>query len=167
MNETIFTPRPSQEKILETLLNASGPLRLLPLKRQSSADSLAARAAPRTILVVDDNRDMVGTTCEVLALLGYAAIPAYSAREACDVLDEARNIDLVLSDIRMPDVDGFDLLRVLRHRYRSLPVILMSGLPLTDEDIIPPGASILQKPFISEELQRLVQQKLKAPPEGL
>src|SRR6188472_979016 len=92
--------------------------------------SLAARAAPRTILVVDDNRDMVGTTCEVLALLGYAAIPAYSAREACDVLDEARNIDLVLSDIRMPDVDGFDLLRVLRHRYRSLPVILMSGLPL-------------------------------------
>ena len=128
--------------------------------------SLAARAAPRTILVVDDNRDMVGTTCEVLALLGYAAIPAYSAREACDVLDEARNIDLVLSDIRMPDVDGFDLLRVLRHRYRSLPVILMSGLPLTDEDIIPPGASILEKPFAMEELQRLVQQKL-APPEGL
>jgi CheY-like chemotaxis protein len=101
--------------------------------------SLASRAKPRTILVVDDNRDMVGTTCEMLVLVGYATIPAYSAREACDVLDETRNIDLVLSDVRMPDVDGFDLLRVLRHRYRSLPVILMSGLPLTDEDIIPPG----------------------------
>jgi CheY-like chemotaxis protein len=128
--------------------------------------SLAARAAPRTILVVDDNRDMVGTTCAVLVTLGYSTIPAYSAREACDLLDEARKIDLVLCDIRMPDVDGFDLLRVLRHRFRSLPIILMSGIQITDADVVPPHATILQKPFAVAELQRLVQQKL-SPPEGL
>ena len=115
---------------------------------------------------MDDNRDMVSALAKVLELLGYSTIPAYSAREACDLLDEARNIDLVLSDIRMPDVDGFALLRVLRHRFRSLPIILMSGLPVDDEDVVPPGASILQKPIAMDALQRLVQQKLP-PREGL
>ena len=134
----------------------------IPPSRQTSE----GREAARTILIVDDNHDTVGSLAEVLELLGYSTIPAYSAREACDLLDEARNIDLVLSDIRMPDVDGFDLLRVLRHRFRSLPIILMSGLPLDDEDVVPSGASILQKPIAMDELQRLVQQKLP-PREGM
>lgn len=99
----------------------------IPPSRQTSE----GREAARTILIVDDNHDMVGSLAEVLELLGYSTIPAYSAREACDLLDEARNIDLVLSDIRMPDVGGFALLRVLRHRFRSLPIILMSGSHLT------------------------------------
>jgi CheY-like chemotaxis protein len=116
--------------------------------------------ATHTILIVDDNQDMVDSVAAALAPLGYSTIPAYSAREACDLLDEVRNIDLVLTDVRMPDVDGFDLLRVLRHRFHSLPVILMSGFPIGDDDIVPSGASILQKPFAMDELRRLVQQKL-------
>ena len=60
----------------------------------------------------------------------------------------------------MPDVDGFDLLRVLRHRFHSLPIILMSGFPITKDDVVPYGASILHKPFTADELHRLVQQKL-------
>lgn len=118
------------------------------------------REATLTILVVDDNRDLVLTVAKLLEIAGYSAIPAYSAREAVDLLDETPTIDLVLSDIRMPDVDGFDLLRVLRHRFRSLPIILMSGLPITSDDVIPSGASILQKPIDIDELQRLVQQKV-------
>ena len=118
------------------------------------------------ILIVDDNPDMVSSLAAVLATLGYSTIPAYSAREACDLLDDVPNIDLVVSDIRMPDVDGFDSLRVLRHRFRSLPIILMSGFPIDDDDVVPLGASILQKPLDLEELQRLVQRKL-APGEGL
>ncbi len=125
-----------------------------------SSQILEGREATRTILVVDDNRDMVDSLAEVLAMLGYSTIPAYSAREACDLLDDVPKIDLVVSDIRMPDVDGLDLLRVLRHRFRSLPIILMSGFPVDDDDAVPFGASILQKPIAMDELQRLVQQKL-------
>jgi len=69
-------------------------------------------------------------------------------------------IDLVLSDIRMPDVDGFDLLRVLRHRFPALPIILMSGLPITSDDVVPTGASILKKPFTMVDLQGALRQKL-------
>jgi DNA-binding NtrC family response regulator len=93
-------------------------------------------------------------------LAGYAAIPAYSAREAVDLLDDAERIDLVLSDIRMPDVDGFDLLRVLRHRFPSLPMILMSGLPVTADDVVPSGATILMKPFSATDLQESIKRKL-------
>jgi len=126
----------------------------------SSSDTSKGREAARTVLVVDDNRDMVDSIGKVLEFLGYSSIPAYSAREACDLLDEAPNVDLVLSDVRMPDMDGFDLLRVLRHRFRSLPIILMSGLAVTPDDIVPSGAAILQKPIDMRELQRLVEQKL-------
>jgi CheY-like chemotaxis protein len=118
-----------------------------------------------TILVVDDNRDTALSTAKVLEALGHAALPAFSAREAVDLLDETPTIRLVLSDIRMPDIDGFDLLRVLRHRFPELPIILMSGLPITSDDVIPPKASILQKPIAIEELERLLAQKL-APKAG-
>jgi CheY-like chemotaxis protein len=131
-----------------------------------SISTQSGQKATRTILIVDDNHDMVSSVAEVLMAGGYSTIPAYSAREACDLLDESRNIDLVLADIRMPDVDGFDLLRVLRHRFHSLPIILMSGFPVTNDDVVPLGASILQKPFAADELQRMVQQRL-APRETL
>jgi CheY-like chemotaxis protein len=112
------------------------------------------------VLVVDDNADLVTSTAEVLQLVGYDAIRAYSAREAVDLLDETKSIDLVLSDVRMPDVDGFDLMRVLRHRFPSLPIILMSGLPVTSDDIIPAGATILTKPVDPAQLQEAIAQKL-------
>jgi two-component system, cell cycle sensor histidine kinase and response regulator CckA len=112
------------------------------------------------ILVVDDNPDLITSTAALLELGGYSAIPAYSAREAVDLLDDVKRIDLVLSDIRMPDVDGFDLLRVLRHRSPSLPIILMSGLAVTSDDIVPSGATILMKPFSAKELQEAIQLKL-------
>jgi CheY-like chemotaxis protein len=118
---------------------------------------------PICVLVVDDNRDAVESTSALLELLGYSPIAAYSSREAVDLLDEVDRVDLVLSDIRMPDVDGFDLLRVLRHRFPSLPVVLMSGLSVTSDDVVPAGAMILQKPFAPEVLQEAIERKLGRP----
>jgi CheY-like chemotaxis protein len=114
------------------------------------------------ILVVDDNPDLVTSTAGLLEAAGYEAIPAYSAREAVDLLDEVKRIELVLSDIRMPDVDGFDLLRVLRHRFPSLPIILMSGLPVGPDDVVPLGATILMKPFDVAQLEEAIKRKLMA-----
>jgi two-component system NtrC family sensor kinase len=112
------------------------------------------------ILVVDDNADVVTSTAELLEAAGYVAIAAYSAREAVDLLDDVERIDLVLSDLRMPDVDGFDPLRVLRHRFPSLPIILMSGLPVTTDDVVPAGATIPTKPVDANDLQEAINAKL-------
>jgi CheY-like chemotaxis protein len=116
----------------------------------------------RTVLVADDERDMVDTVALMLETLNCKVLRAYSAEEALNHLDDHADIALLISDIRMPEVDGFDLLRVVRHRFQALPVILMTGLPVTDDDVVPINASILLKPFTYDELDRTLSQKLGA-----
>ncbi|HET7033379.1 MAG TPA: response regulator [Casimicrobiaceae bacterium] len=118
-------------------------------------------ARPRTILVVDDDRDAADTIAVLLEASGMSVLAAYSAREGLDRLDEHPDIGLVVSDIRMPGVDGFDFLRVVKHRFPKLPTVLTTGLPVTDDDIVPHGALILQKPFAVEDLKRAIAEQLQ------
>ena len=112
---------------------------------------------PSTVLLADDNREMVDSLSELLRLSGHSVIAAYSVREALDLLDEEpQRIDVVVSDIRMPGADGFDLFRVLRHRFPDLPVVLITGNPTTSDDVIPRGVTILQKPVGIGELQQAI-----------
>ena len=109
-----------------------------------------------TVLVADDNADIVFVVEQTLRLSGYQVVSATSVREALDLLDQRSDIDLVVSDIRMPGEDGFDFLRVLRVRFPSMPMILMTGNPITAEDVVPMGATILQKPFDIDDLERVI-----------
>jgi CheY-like chemotaxis protein len=127
----------------------------------------AAPVAPPTILVADDTRDAAQVIARLLEDTGYAALAAHSAREALDLLDERSEIGLVLSDVRMPGLDGFDLVRVLRHRFPALPVILMTALPVTEEDAAPSGVEVLQKPLDVAALDRLIRDKLAASARGV
>ena len=95
-----------------------------------------------------------------------AVLATYSACEGLDRLDECPEICLVISDIRMPGVDGFDFLRVVKHRFPALPTVLTTGLPITDDDIVPNGAFILQKPFTIEDLKRAVAEQLRIDLDG-
>jgi DNA-binding response OmpR family regulator len=105
-----------------------------------------------TVLVVDDNLDFAETTVLLLEAHGQPAIASATVRGALDALDENPAIGLVVSDIRMPTIDGFDFLRVVRHRFAAMPVVLMTGKPITDEDVLPRDTAILQKPFPVEAL---------------
>jgi len=115
-----------------------------------------------TLLLVDDDSDSVEAFQALLETVGYTVIPAHSVRDALDVLDAHPEIGVVISDIRMPDVDGLDLVRVLRHRFPGLPCILVSGAVLTDDDVIPrETAVIMSKPVDIHHLQRAIEQALK------
>jgi CheY-like chemotaxis protein len=122
-----------------------------------------AAGAGATILVVDDHPDTADLVAKLLETAGYVIVQADSAYQAVEHLDGNRDITLILSDIRMPNVDGFDFLRLVRQRYPSLPMVLMTGLPITGEDFVPRGARILQKPFGIDELQRVVANALTPP----
>jgi FixJ family two-component response regulator len=61
----------------------------------------------------------------------------------------------------MPGVDGFDFLRVVKHRFPKLPTVLTTGMPVTDDDVVPHGALILEKPFAVEDLKRAVAEQLQ------
>lgn len=121
----------------------------------SIAQAMSSSDSP-TVLVADDNADTVIVVSQTLAMSGYEVVTASSVRQALDLLDERSDIGVVVSDIRMPEEDGFDFLRVLRVRFPSMPMILMTGNAITAEDVVPAGATILQKPFDIGELERLI-----------
>lgn len=108
------------------------------------------------ILVVDDNIDLADTIAAQLEHSGHPAMARGSVRDALDALDDDPSIGLVITDVRMPDVDGLDFRRVLKHRFPALPVVLMTGLLLTDEDMVPRNVEVLQKPITIEVLLRAV-----------
>lgn len=114
------------------------------------------------ILFVDDDEDTAMTYRMLLSTAGFAVTAAHSVREALDLLDERPDIRLVVSDVRMPEVDGLDLVRVLRHRFPALPCILLTGALLTSDDVIPQKALVLTKPVAIDELKRAIAERLQA-----
>lgn len=117
---------------------------------------------PATILLVEDDNDALTALQAVLEMSDYTVIAAGCVRDALDLLDQHSEIELVISDIRMPDVDGLDFIRVLRHRFPALPTILVSGMPITDEDVVPREATqILTKPVAVDDLKRVIAERLR------
>ena len=104
------------------------------------------------VLVVDDNEDFAADLVTLLEMRGFEARARGDVRQALDLLDDDASISVVVSDVRMPAVDGLDFARVLRHRFPKLPVILMTGAPISKDDVLPRGVSILEKPFATTQL---------------
>ena len=115
-----------------------------------------------SVLVVDDNRDTVEGVAMLLESFGHRVLRAYSAPEALNLLDDAPMVRLVLSDVKMPQLDGYDFFRVVAHRYPKLPVVLMTGYPIVDDDDPPPHADVLTKPFDAKLLESIASRYLVA-----
>jgi len=81
-----------------------------------------------TILIVDDEREMCLSLAEIFTSHGYHSVHATDPQEVPALLEKNR-IDLVIMDIRMPQVPGTELLKLLKARYRALPVIMITGYP--------------------------------------
>ena len=80
-----------------------------------------------SVLLVDDDADTRAVLSEVLTACGATVSPAASAREALS-LSETVRLDVIVSDLVMPQHDGFDLLRALRtrRRYATIPVLALT-----------------------------------------
>ncbi len=83
------------------------------------------------VLVVDDDRRMVKTICDILRVKGFESVPAYSGEEAVELV-RTDNPDCVLMDLKMPGINGIEALQVIRETAPDLPVLLMSAYA-TDE----------------------------------
>lgn len=80
----------------------------------------------RSVLVIDDDRQMVQTLCAVLRLHGWEPTPGYSGEDAIEAV-RAKPFAAVLMDVRMPGLDGVEAFRRIREEYPALPVILMTA----------------------------------------
>ena len=101
------------------------------------------------ILVVDDDRSMTRTLVDILHAKGYRADMANSAPEALDKVNAARP-DFVISDIKMPDVNGVALYRNIKSQHPDLPVVLMTAYAddlLVREGLAAGAIATLNKPL--------------------
>jgi CheY-like chemotaxis protein len=136
-----------------------------------TVDDLSPTLAARTgsmpsVLVVDDETAVRRFACRVLEHAGYAVFEAADGAEALDLLKEGvSQVDVVVSDVVMPRINGVQLMQALSASRPDLPVLLMSGYAtaaLIDLGIVVP-CGVISKPFpadrLVEEVQRCLRKK--------
>lgn len=79
------------------------------------------------ILVVEDDRELNKTVCAYLNQNGYEAVGCLNANEAFDAMYGGTLFDLILSDIMMPGVDGFEFAKTIRELNREIPILFMTA----------------------------------------
>lgn len=115
------------------------------------------------VLVVDDDPYMLNSTAAVLSDRGYAAVTAVSAEQALDVVKN-ETPDIVLSDIRMPEISGLELLKMIHRINPETPVILMTAyadLEVAVSAIREGAFDFLMKPFRREYLFHAIEKAEK------
>ena len=115
------------------------------------------------ILVVDDSPDTLELIKRILKEQGYRIVTAGGVGEALEILGPSE-FDLVITDIKMPGANGFELLRHIKENYRDIGVLLVTGFPALEDAVkgIKIGAEeYLVKPFTDAELLNAVTQSLE------
>ena len=80
----------------------------------------------KAVLFVDDHEVLADLSCEILEMLGYRAVSAYSGEEALQKF-ETDNFDILVTDFRMERMNGLELARKVHEREPSIPVIVVTG----------------------------------------
>jgi CheY-like chemotaxis protein/nitrogen-specific signal transduction histidine kinase len=122
------------------------------------APAPAARASPRRILAVDDDAGLLRLVVEMLRVDGHQVTAAASGAEALERL-AAEPFDLMITDLGMPGLSGWELADTVRNRYPDLPVVLATGwgAAIDQEEAEAHGVrAVLAKPYRLTDLQRVV-----------
>ncbi len=115
-----------------------------------------------TILVVDDEKNYLLVLSAVLEEEGYEVLTTASGLEALEIL-KASDVDLVLTDMKMPGMDGIELLEQIKTREAELPVVMMTAHGTVDKAVeaMQKGAyTYILKPFDNERLTLYVQKAI-------
>jgi two-component system cell cycle sensor histidine kinase/response regulator CckA len=131
-----------------------------------TAEQRMPEVGTETLLLVEDEAAVRASVRRLLEWHGYTVVEAPNGAEALKVYDAYEGtIDLVLTDVIMPELGGYELVEQLRARRSDLRVLFMSGYAeraLTSNGSIPAGTGYLEKPFAVETLMRRLRQVLDA-----
>jgi len=108
-------------------------------------------------LIVDDEQDVVDNVSELFTLRNYAVITATSGRKALELVEKEKP-NIIILDIRMPDINGIDVLKEVKKNYPKIRVIMLTGIEdeATKNMAMALGASgYFTKPYSYAELIEL------------
>jgi PAS domain S-box-containing protein len=118
------------------------------------------------VLLVEDEPDFREMVAESLQELGYRVLTAASGRRAIEVAQECSEpIDLLVTDVVMPNMSGRELVQHIRAHRPAIKVLYMSGYTrgvIAEPSVLESGASFLQKPFLPSDLAHRVREMLDA-----
>jgi CheY-like chemotaxis protein len=118
-----------------------------------------------TVLLVEDQEAVREVTKAMLERLRYRVLPASDGHSALELFDgRANEVDLVLTDVVMPGLGGAQFRKALKERAPELPVLIMTGHELEDEeqwDLLSDVAGLLKKPVSLMAMAQAVQEALK------
>jgi DNA-binding NtrC family response regulator len=124
------------------------------MKKKSTIKRLKGR-----ILVVDDEPEMVAVLRDLLRVAGFSVETAKNGKQAIDLLATSRHFDLMITDMKMPGMDGLELMKTAQELKKTLPVVILTGHATVDNGIhsLEEGAcEYLLKPFNTETLMLAV-----------
>lgn len=116
---------------------------------ETGADTAAIPAHRASILLVDDDEAVRGVVAEILRDLGFLVIEAANSTAALSAIRDEAAIDLVLTDVVMPDVSGPALAALLRHERQDVPILFMTGHA---ERYRLDNEAVIEKPFLPDAL---------------
>ena len=129
--------------------------------RPLAATTGSSHARPAAlVLVVDDEPDMVENVARILRRGAFACLTAGSAREALALVERDRP-DLILTDLRMPGMDGLALFRAVKRLSPPTPVIIVTACAsdaIAEEALAAGVTAFLAKPFSAAELRQMVRE---------
>ena len=114
-----------------------------------------------TILIVDDEKNYLLVLEALLSAEGYETMAAQSANEALRLIDES-DLDLILTDMKMPGLSGMDLLVEAKKRKPEVPVIMMTAygtIEMAVEAMKKQAYDYITKPFQNEELKLTIKKR--------
>lgn len=117
-------------------------------------EEASAIPQPNTILIVEDDPPIQALLTEVLENAGYKTIVTEHGESALDILDQ-ESVDLMLLDVMLPDIDGYEVCRRLReHHMNSVPVVMLTAITQTQGVVrgLLSADDYISKPFMPEEL---------------
>jgi PAS domain S-box-containing protein len=131
---------------------------------EKAPEAGAAAASPRRILLVDDDPEVREVVAELLLDMGHDLIETASGAAALSALAQDDQVDLVIADLAMPGMTGFEFATAVRERWSHLPILMVTGYAdITKLPSLPGEFALLHKPFEQAELRLRIAELTRKP----
>ncbi len=110
------------------------------------------------VLIVDDNPNMSALLSDMLDVFEFSSEQAKGGVEALEMLGN-QDFSMVITDLRMPEMSGSQLLKTIKEKYPEMPVVVISGFNVGDDedDILSTMAdAFINKPFRMDDIEKIL-----------